>query len=98
MGTFPRSHHGVIGSLAVVGRAEHGKTSSISANTKDANAVITMRLRYRFHAVNNGILGNLPEIGGRKDRYFWRKLARLITLFDECSPATFSSGRNRRIL
>jgi hypothetical protein len=51
-----------------------------------------MRLRNRFHAYNEPIREIAPEIGHRKMREFWRELARLITLFDEASPANIPAG------
>ena len=51
-----------------------------------------MRLRNRFHASNEAMGEIAPEIGDRKMREFWRELARLITLFDEASPANIPAG------
>jgi len=57
-----------------------------------------MRSRNTFHAPNKAMAGNAPKIGDHEMREFWRELARLITLFDEASPANILEGRNRRIL
>jgi hypothetical protein len=58
-----------------------------------------MRSRNTCHAQKDTIAENAPKNDDRKMRKFWRELARLITLFDEASPAKqYSSGRNRRIL
>jgi hypothetical protein len=43
-----------------------------------------------FHAANDEMSRIAGRIGDREIREFWRKLARLITLFDECSPEHFS--------
>jgi hypothetical protein len=37
-------------------------------------------------------LKNAPKVSDRGMRKFWRELARLITLFDEASPANISAG------
>ena len=51
-----------------------------------------MSFPYRFHAANDEMSGIAPKTGGRQSREFWRKLARLITLFDERSPTIFLAG------
>jgi hypothetical protein len=48
-----------------------------------------MRGGHSCYAPNDSMVRNAPEIGGPKIREFWRELARLITLFDQCSPNTF---------
>ena len=57
-----------------------------------------MRFQHVFHLPNNGMIENTWRMWDREMRELWRELARLITLFDQCSPAHSSSGRNRRIL
>jgi hypothetical protein len=57
-----------------------------------------MRSRNAFHAPNDAMVENAPKSDDRQMREFWRELARLITLFDEASPANILEGHNRRIL
>jgi hypothetical protein len=57
-----------------------------------------MRSRNALHAPNNTTIENAPKNDDRETREFWRELARLITLFDEASPADILAGENRRIL
>jgi hypothetical protein len=45
-----------------------------------------------FHLPNDGMIENRPGICDRELREFWRELARLITLFDEASPANILAG------
>lgn len=52
-----------------------------------------MRCRHTFHAPNNVMAGNGPEIGDCEMRKFWRELARLITLSGEASPTNLLVGQ-----
>ena len=57
-----------------------------------------MRSLHCIHAANDRHFKIAPEFDDPETRELWRTLARLITLFDGCSPAHFPLGRNRRIL
>ena len=51
-----------------------------------------MRFRDGHHAAKLTDFGIRPDLVDRKLREFWRELARLITLFDEYSPADLLEG------
>jgi hypothetical protein len=53
-----------------------------------------MRFLHCIHAASGWGFENAPEFDDREIREFWRELARVITLFDLCSPCDFLFERD----
>jgi hypothetical protein len=56
-----------------------------------------MRSRNAFYAPSGTTAETRHKIDDRDTREFWRKLARMIILFDEASPANILADKHRGI-